>query len=137
LYATPVPHLTTLSTHLSYNSWNDAASLAPRIAAYNTVKADIEALNAALEASPLYAVEITVDGETFAALDRVNMGLKGVIKVGLSAVVPATGNLPNFKWSGEAVILDEAISGRLYEAYFGYVPPAGGYSNGKLTYPQN
>jgi hypothetical protein len=129
-----------LTKHLSYASWETykAVSLPPRVAAYNRVKADIEALNAAIEESPFYAVTITVDGQTFAALDRVNIDLKRVIKEGLDVVAPAnrTTNLP-FKWDDEVVIIDESYSGRLYEAYFGYVPPKGGYSSGKLTYPAN
>jgi hypothetical protein len=45
-------------------------------------------------------------------------------------------NLP-FKWDGEVIILDEAISGRLYEAYFGFVPDGNGYRATKYTYPLN
>jgi hypothetical protein len=129
-----------LTKHLSYDSWVDARSLPLRRAAYNAVKKDIEKLNANLEASPLYAVEIEADGQIFAAIDRINMGLKRVVYEGLDAADPPV-NFTNFKWvvdaKGAYVVLDEGKSGRLYEAYFGFVPNAGGYSNNKLTYPEH
>jgi hypothetical protein len=140
-----------LTPYLSWHSWEEqkSVSLPLRLAAYRAVKADIAAINADIESSPIYGLEITVGGETFAGLDRVNMALKRVVKEGLGPVgnglvFPPTANLP-FRWNdedtgdikGQIIILDETYSGRLYEAYFGHVPSAGGYSNGKLTYPAN
>jgi hypothetical protein len=77
-----------------------------------------------------------VDGVTFAAIERVSIDLKRVIHEGLDAVVPAnrTSNLP-FKWDDFVIILDESYSGRLYEAYFGFVPSKNDYVNRRRTYP--
>jgi hypothetical protein len=135
-----------LTPYLSVSSWNNAASLKPRIAAYNQVKADMEAITAALDASPLKTFKITLNGRTFAPLPEISDSLKAVYRHGPYAVVPPTGNLSGFyrfaganPTSGAVYVdLDTNKSGKLYEAYFGYVPPATKYPAGSTTtYPQN
>jgi hypothetical protein len=127
-----------LTKYLSKESWNDTVkSLPPRITAYNTVKAEIEAIMADLEASLLYPVTVTLGGNTFQALQEVRDDLADVIKVGAGAV---TGNLTKFEWNNpdKKVSINSNTSGPLYEAYFGFVPDRAGYSEESFTtYPLN
>jgi hypothetical protein len=128
-----------LTKHLSVDAWNDTAkSLPPRIAAYNNVKADMEALIWDLEASPLYQdIKITVDGEEFAPIERIRNNLTELMRVGEEVVGPPTGNLSGFNWNSrdQIITINDIKSGRLYEAYFGFVPDGNGYAATKYTYP--
>jgi hypothetical protein len=131
-----------LTKYLSYESWEKqkAISLAPRIAAYTNVKRDIEALIDDIEGSPFYSIPITVDDVEFPALQRIRNNLRELMReAGGSGLPTPTGNISKFNSSRESgkmiITLDEALSGRLYEAYFGFVPDGNGYSHNKYTYP--
>jgi hypothetical protein len=128
-----------LTKYLSVASWRDTAkSLPPRIAAYNKVRAEIEAMRVNLATSPLHtdAYKITVDGEEFQPLDRIRNNMAEVIREGPEVANPLT-NLSAFNWnSSEHIItINSNYSGRLHEAYFGFVPDGNGYAHTKYTYP--
>jgi hypothetical protein len=94
-----------------------------------------------LEASPFYGFQITVDDVEFAALQRIRNNLMEVMReAGGTGLPTPTGNLSKFnssRQSGKMIVtIDEARSGRLYEAYFGFVPDGNGYAATKYTYPK-
>jgi hypothetical protein len=130
-----------LTKYLSAASWRDIAkSLPPRLAAYNQVKQDMEMIIDELEGSKWYYVPITVDDNEFYGLERVRNNLAAVMRV-YEGIEPATGNVDkfnSFRQGGKMIItIDEAKSGRLFEAYFGFVPNGSGYSGTNYTYPLN
>jgi hypothetical protein len=138
-----VPMYEKLPYTLTYDGWWDESSLAPKIPMYKKVLAEMEAMVAAIEASSLKGVEITVEGKTFAALETVSNSLKELYAPAGHQVANPPVNLTEFNWiQGHDTRFDKPFidignnSTKLYEAYFGYVPAPGDFSNGDPTYTE-
>jgi hypothetical protein len=119
-----------LTPYLSKASWDDPASLAIRIEAYNLVRSELEDMYAAINSSVLRNFQIPGGSRT--PLQEVWSSLgggapAGVYRVGPNTADPPT-NLSSLQWIQNYITqYNSNYSGTLFEAYFGFVPPSGDY----------
>jgi hypothetical protein len=130
-------------------SWNNEASLNPRIAAYQKAADECKNMATILKNPkiPSSLSNITMIGEnnaTVKILELLSNELMAMITGGKNMIKPAERNLDKFfvkrAENGSLRIVvdddkDTGTSGRLYEAYFGFVPDGNGYSQTRYTYP--
>jgi hypothetical protein len=123
--------------HFTKSEWD--AGLTQRTNAYNAVRQEIVNILNSYTSPPLllpYEVKVTINGNEVQVLKAVEDSLKEIIGNTHSTFVDYT-SFNRFAAGGYNTYVN-LWSDRLYEAYFGYIPPASVYPAGEVpTYPVN